>query len=193
MSPKDTMASGLLSDEDVQGLEALLRNHVRDVPDFPKEGILFRDITPVLGSAVALRAAMTLHLHYIEDIAGSVDIVVGIESRGFLFGCLVAERIGAGFVPIRKPGKLPASTTSATYELEYGTDSLEIHTDAIAEAQSVLVIDDLLATGGTACAACDLVERLGGRVAAVLFLIELTALGGRKKLSGRRVETILRY
>jgi len=182
-----------LSAEDVQRLESLLRRHVRDVPDFPKEGILFRDITPVLGSPEALRAATILHLHCIEDLVHGIDVVVGIESRGFLFGSLVAERIGAGFVPIRKPGKLPAATASATYDLEYGTDSLEIHEDAIANGQRVLVIDDLLATGGTAAAACDLVERIGGQVAAVLFLIELTALEGRKKLSSRRVETILRY
>jgi adenine phosphoribosyltransferase len=171
----------------------IVRARVRDVPDFPKPGILFRDITPVLADGEALAAALSLHADAVADLAESVDKVVGIESRGFLFGMALAVRIGAGFVVIRKPGKLPADTVETTYDLEYGTDRLQIHADALRPRDRVLVVDDLLATGGTASAAFTLVEQLGATVAAALFLIELEALGGRQRLNGARVEAILRY
>ena len=168
-----------------------LKTHIRHVPDFPKPGILFYDITTLLKRPDGLRAAVDL---LAEPFKGEdVDLVVGIESRGFIFGGAVADRLGAGFIPVRKPNKLPAKTERATYELEYGTDSLEIHRDAIAPGQRVLIVDDLLATGGTARAVVDLVKRLGGSVHAVAFLIELAALGGRAKLEGERLVTVLTY
>lgn len=166
---------------------------IRSVPDFPSPGILFRDITPVLHDAAALDAAVRLHIDKIADLAGQVDRVCGIESRGFLFGMAVAHALGAGFVPVRKPGKLPAATVHETYALEYGQDRLHMHLDAVAPGDRVLVVDDLLATGGTAGAAARLVEGLGGRVVACLFLIELAALEGRARLGGRRVESIIVY
>ncbi len=166
---------------------------VRSIPDFPKPGILFRDITPVLVQPDGLSAALDLHLHHIGDLAGQIDKIVGIESRGFLFGIALAERLRAGFVLVRKPGKLPGKTIEVTYALEYGTDSLQIHADAIDPGDRVIVVDDLLATGGTAQAACELVRRLGGEVLSTLFLIELTTLEGRARLAPTRVETILSY
>jgi adenine phosphoribosyltransferase len=165
---------------------------VRSVPDFPQPGILFRDITPVLHDAAALDAAVQLHLERIADL-GAIDRVCGIESRGFLFGMALAHAIGAGFVPVRKPGKLPAATIEQTYALEYGHDRLQLHVDAVAAGDRVLVVDDLLATGGTAGAAARLVERLGGRVVACLFRIKLAALGGRARLASHRVESVLVY
>jgi adenine phosphoribosyltransferase len=170
-----------------------LAAHVRAVPDFPREGILFRDITPILADREALALALQLHLEAVSDLEGGIDKVVAVESRGFLFGMALAERLGAGFVPVRKPGKLPAATIQENYTLEYGMDSLQIHADAIGQGDRVLVVDDLLATGGTAGAACRLAERLGGRVLGCLFLIELRGLGGRARLSGRRVEALLAY
>ena len=171
---------------------ALVRSRVRAVPDFPKPGILFRDITPVLADPTAMRAALKLQLRAIADLTG-IDRVVGIESRGFLFGMAIAERIGAGFVPVRKPGKLPAATIEARYELEYGSDALHIHADAIEAGQRVVVVDDLLATGGTAHTAIELVHRLGGYVVAAVFLIELETLAGRQRLLPTRVDSILKY
>ena len=173
--------------------EALVAARVRAVPDFPRQGVLFRDITPVLADPAALRAALDLQLDRVRDLWGRVDRVCGIESRGFLFGMAVAERLGVGFVPVRKPGKLPARTIEQAYALEYGVDRLAIHTDAIRPGDRVLVVDDLLATGGTARAAASLVERLSGRVMACLFLIELPDLGGRARLGLRRVESVLSY
>lgn len=176
--------------------DAALRSvgaHVRSVPDFPIPGILFRDITPVLADPATLDDAVALHLEHIADLAGSIDRVCGIESRGFLFGMAVAHALGAGFAPIRKPGKLPAATIEQTYDLEYGQDRLQIHTDALAVGDRVLIVDDLLATGGTSLAASQLVERLGGEVLACLFLIELAELGGRARLGARRVDSILVY
>ena len=168
-----------------------LKQHIRHVPEFPKPGILFYDITTLLKRPEGLRAALDL---LTEPFAGEdVDLVVGVESRGFIFAGAVADRLGAGFVPVRKPGKLPAETERAVYELEYGTDSLEIHRDAIEPGQRVLIVDDLLATGGTARAVVDLVKRLGGTVHGVAFLIELAALGGRAKLEGERLVTVLTY
>jgi adenine phosphoribosyltransferase len=169
--------------------ELELRRFVRDVPDFPKPGILFRDITPLLLSPVALRTA----LEQMEALAviRRPDVVVGIESRGFLFGVPLAERLGIGFVPIRKPGKLPAETYQERYTLEYGDDAVEVHADAIAAGQRVLVVDDLLATGGTAAASTRLIERMGGEVVGLLFLIELAFLHGRELLPERPVDTLI--
>ncbi|HUU23574.1 MAG TPA: adenine phosphoribosyltransferase [Phycisphaerae bacterium] len=166
-----------------------LESFIRDVPDFPKPGIVFKDITPLLADPAALKAACD---RLAEPFAGTgVRKVVGIESRGFLFGVPVAERLGAGFVPVRKPGKLPAATVSQSYELEYGTDTIEIHADAIAPGEKVLMIDDLLATGGTMAAACELVEKLGGEIVGVALVIELCFLPGRAKLPGRDVHTLI--
>lgn len=178
---------------DADRLRALVRARIRDVPDFPKPGILFRDISPVLADAQTLAAALELHVDRIADLVGHVDKVVGIESRGFLFGMALAHRIGAGFVLVRKPGKLPLATVEATYALEYGEDRLQIHADAIAPGERIVLVDDLLATGGTAAAARDLIGRLNGEVVAALFLVELTALEGRARLPGLRVEAVLDF
>lgn len=168
-----------------------LKSRIRSIPDFPKAGILFYDITTLLQDPVGFRAAVdSLAVPFGQQ---HIDLVVGIESRGFIFGSAVADRIGAGFSPVRKPGKLPSRTMRATYDLEYGTDALEIHDDAVKEGQNVLIVDDLLATGGTAKATCDLVRRLGGRVHALAFLIELVALNGRRKLPGEQVHAVLQY
>jgi len=169
----------------------LLKAKIRHVHDFPKAGILFYDITTLLQDPAGLHAAID---GLSEPFKGQgIDIVVGVESRGFIFGAAVADRIGAGFSPVRKKGKLPRKTVSATYELEYGTDALEMHDDGVSDGQKVLVLDDLLATGGTARATCDLVRRSGGLVHACAFLIELAALKGRQKLTGERVFSVLQY
>lgn len=178
---------------DQQAALERVRGKVRSVPDFPKPGILFRDITPVLAHPPTLVDALRLHRNHITDLEGSIDKIVGIESRGFLFGMALAAELHVGFVPVRKPGKLPAATTEVRYALEYGEDALQIHTDAIDAGDRVLVVDDLLATGGTAQAARQLVTGLGGIVLAALFLIELEFLQGRDKLDGLRVETLLTY
>jgi adenine phosphoribosyltransferase len=168
-----------------------LKSKIRHVPDFPKAGILFYDITTLLQDPAGFQMAIdSLALPYQDQ---GIDIVVGIESRGFIFGAAVADRIGAGFTPVRKPGKLPSKTVRASYDLEYGTDSLEIHDDAVREGQRVLIVDDLLATGGTARATSDLVKKLGGNVHALAFLIELVALNGRSKLTGENVHSVLQY
>ena len=168
-----------------------LKTKIRHVPDFPKAGILFYDITTLLQDPAGFRAAVDSLSTPFKD--QSIDIVVGIESRGFIFGAVVADRIGAGFVPVRKPGKLPSTCVTATYDLEYGTDSLEIHDDAVTQGQRVLIVDDLLATGGTARATRDLVKGLGGQVHALAFLIELVALNGRAKLPGEQIHAVLQY
>jgi adenine phosphoribosyltransferase len=168
-----------------------LRAYIRDVPDFPKPGIIFRDITPLLQSATALGA--TLDALEARAAARQPDVIVGIESRGFLFGVPLAARLGLGFVPIRKPGKLPAETYRETYTLEYGEDAVEIHADAVEEGQRVLIVDDLLATGGTAAASTRLVERLGATVVGLLFLIELGFLEGRQRLPDRPVDTLVTF
>jgi adenine phosphoribosyltransferase len=168
-----------------------LKSQIRHVPDFPKAGILFYDITTLLRDAAGFRLAVDAMAAPFD--AQGIDVVVGIESRGFIFGAAVADRIGAGFAPVRKPGKLPSTTVRASYALEYGTDALEIHDDAIERGQRVLIVDDLLATGGTARATVELVGRLGGRVHALAFLIELIALNGREKLAGEQVHTVLQY
>jgi len=166
-----------------------LKTHIRHVPDFPKPGILFYDVTTLLKDAQGFKLAID---SMSEPYQGKgISLVVGIESRGFILGSAVADRIGAGFVPVRKLGKLPAETIRASYALEYGSDSLEMHRDAIEPGQKVLIVDDLLATGGTARATTDLVRQLGGDVFGVSFLIELTDLGGRAKLGGENVRAVL--
>jgi adenine phosphoribosyltransferase len=168
-----------------------LRSRIRNVPDFPKAGILFYDITTLLRHPEGFKTAIE---NLSAPFAGAgIDIVVGIESRGFILGGAVADRLGAGFCPIRKPGKLPAKTLRESFSLEYGTDSIEIHTDAIQPGQRVLVVDDVLATGGTARAAASLVKRLGGTLHGLAFLIELDFLNGREKLAGEQVTSILHY
>jgi len=164
---------------------------IRDVPDFPKAGILFRDITPLLAHPAALSLAVEYLTQPFRD--KHIDIVVGAESRGFIFGTAVARNLSAGFVPIRKPGKLPAGKHAVTYQLEYGTDSLEIHVDAVRPGQRVLMVDDLLATGGTMRACCDLVELIGGQIVSIAVLIELVGLNGRRLLEKWPIHAILRY
>ncbi len=168
-----------------------LKNLIREVPDFPKPGILFKDITTLLCDPGGLRRAIACLAEPFGE--AGIDKVVGIESRGFIFGAAVAERLGAGFVPARKPGKLPAGTVRVEYELEYGTDTLEMHEDAIDSGQRVLIVDDLLATGGTARAATDLVTGRGAEVHALAFLVELDALRGRERLAGHEVFAALHY
>lgn len=168
-----------------------LKRLIREVPDFPKPGILFYDITTLLKDPVGLhRAVDALANHY---VGMNVDTVVGIEARGFIFAPMVAYRLNAGFVPVRKPHKLPAEVAKAEYQLEYGNSELEIHRDAVGEGHNVLVIDDLLATGGTAQAVASLVERLHAHVAGMGFLIELQSLNGRAKLGGHEIHTVLKY
>ena len=168
-----------------------LKSRIRHVPDFPKPGILFYDVTTLLRDPQGFKLAIdSLTAPFYGK---SIELVVGIESRGFILGSAVADRIGAGFVPVRKLGKLPSRTIRASYALEYGTDSLEMHADGIERGQRVLIVDDLLATGGTARATVDLVKELGGRVEGVAFLIELLALGGRKQLAGENVLAVLQY
>ncbi len=164
---------------------------IRHVPDFPKKGILFYDITTLLKEKGALKEVMARLVDLYRDQA--VDLVVGVESRGFIFAPTVACLLGAGFVPVRKPGKLPAETITETYDLEYGQDSLEVHRDAIREGQRVLLVDDLLATGGTAAATVRLVRRLGGQVMSAVFLVELEFLNGRSRLPDVEVVSLLQY
>ena len=168
-----------------------LKSTIRDIPDFPQPGILFKDITPVLADPKLLRATIN---RFAEEYTGRhIDAVVGMESRGFIFGAPLAMELGAAFVPARKPGKLPWGTESRSYELEYGTDELEVHTDAIAPGERVLVVDDVIATGGTAAAAVQLVESLGGVVAGVGFVIELAFLGGAARLGDHEHVALLTY
>lgn len=169
----------------------LVRSRIRDVPDFPKPGILFRDITPLLGDTVAFRTSIDLLAEQVRPLAP--EVVVGIESRGFLFGAPLAYALGIGFVPVRKPGKLPHVTEREEYELEYGTDAVEMHGDAISRGTRVVVVDDLIATGGTARATCKLVARLGGELVGAAFLIELAFLDGGAKLAPIPTVSILRY
>jgi adenine phosphoribosyltransferase len=171
--------------------ESLLRARIRDVPNFPTEGILFKDITPLLADVEAFRASIELMAESLDGEA--VDAVVGIESRGFMFGAALADKLGVGFVPVRKPGKLPAPTYRVEYDLEYGRDAVEMHQDALKPGDRVLVVDDLIATGGTALATQGLVQRCGAEVAAFVFLIHLLELDGAAKLAPSRVITILDY
>jgi adenine phosphoribosyltransferase len=168
-----------------------LQDKIRDIPDFPKKGILFRDITPLLADPAAFWQAIETMANKFGD--EQVDVVVGIESRGFIFGAPLAYRLDAGFVPVRKLGKLPFETVKAEYDLEYGTNCVEIHKDAIVPGQKVLIVDDLLATGGTARATADLVRMLGGEIVSIAFLCELTELNGREKLDDCPVTTLIKY
>jgi len=168
-----------------------LKKLIREVPDFPKPGILFYDITTLLGEPAGFRAALdALALPYRDQ---GISVVVGIESRGFILGGALADRLGAGFCPVRKPGKLPARTISESFQLEYGTDRLEMHEDGIKPGQRVLIVDDVLATGGTEAATARLVRRLGGELHGLAFLIELLTLDGRSRLAGERVNSVLKY
>ena len=164
---------------------------IRNVPDFPKKGIDFKDITTLVGDGPALQETIKRMQELFAN--EKIDAVIGIESRGFIFAAILAYEWGVGFVPVRKPGKLPAKTISESYELEYGKDSLEIHVDALNKGQNVLIVDDLLATGGTIVATTRLVERLGARVIGCCFLVELDFLGARKKISGYRIESLVHY
>ena len=168
-----------------------LRDKVRDVPDFPKPGIVFKDLMPLIADPAAFRQSIDQLAEWAAP--RQPDVILGAEARGFIFGGALAYVVGCGFVPARKPGKLPWKTVEATYELEYGTDTLEVHADAIAQGDRVIVLDDVLATGGTAKAKIDLVEQLGGEVVGALFVIELTFLGGRDKLSGYDVHALIAY
>ena len=168
-----------------------LRAKIREVPDFPKPGILFYDITTLLREADAFREVIDRMAAAVKD--ERIDLVVGMESRGFIFAAPLADRLGAGFVPVRKLGKLPAETIEVEYDLEYGTATLEIHRDAISPGQRVLVVDDLLATGGTVLGTIELVQRLGGEIAGLSFMVELTGLDGRAKLGDFKIHTLLAY
>lgn len=168
-----------------------LKKYVRDIQGFPKEGILFKDITPLLIDPKARKECLEILLTTLKD--KKIDKVIGVESRGFFFGMLLADALNAGFVPVRKPNKLPYETISASYDLEYGTDNLEIHTDAIQKGERILIHDDVLATGGTAEAVCELVEKLGGEIVQLNFVMELTFLNGRDKIKGYDVFAAMEY
>ena len=168
-----------------------LQSYIRNVPDFPKKGIVFRDITTLVKDKKAFQKS--IDLFYQRYKSERIDKVISIEARGFIFGSALAYRLGAGFVPVRKPKKLPAATLREEYQLEYGTDALEIHTDAITKGERVLILDDLLATGGTISAACNLVKKLGGEIVGLAFLVELSFLEGREKLHGYDIFSIVSY
>jgi adenine phosphoribosyltransferase len=168
-----------------------LKDYIRDIPDWPKKGILFRDITPLLAEPKAFRTAVEMMAA--NYIGKGVQYVAAVEARGFIFGSAVADKLNAGFVPVRKKGKLPYKTESMTYELEYGTNTIEVHKDAIPAGAKVLMVDDLLATGGTIEAACKLIEKIGGKIAGIVFLIELTDLHGIEKLTGYKAKSLIRY
>ena len=167
------------------------KNYIRDIQGFPKEGVVFKDITPLLNDPKARKECLEILVSTVKD--KRIDKVIGAESRGFFFGMLLAEELNAGFIPVRKPRKLPFDTISASYDLEYGTDSLEIHIDAIQKGDRVLIHDDVLATGGTAKAMCELVERLGGVIVQCNFLMELTFLNGREKIAGNEIFAAITY
>lgn len=169
----------------------MIKNYIRNIPDFPEKGIIFRDITTVLGSAEGFKLAIDEYKKILDGM--EFDVIAGLESRGFMFGTPLSYEYSKPFIPIRKKGKLPCETICEEYELEYGTAEIEIHTDAIKKGQKVVIIDDLIATGGTVEAAIKLVERLGGEVVACVFLVELVDLKGREKLAGYRVESITSF
>jgi len=168
-----------------------LEKYVRNIPDFPKPGILFRDVTTLIQDGVAFKACVDT---LVQKYKGKkIDKVVAVEARGFIFGAAIAHRLGVGFVPVRKKGKLPFKTNAVTYNLEYGTDTLEIHKDAINPGEKVLIVDDLLATGGTVKAVTELVEGLNGKIIGIAFVIELMDLGGRKKLKGYDIHSLIKF
>lgn len=168
-----------------------LKKYIRDIQDFPKPGIGFKDITPLLLNPIARKETLHLLISNLKD--KQIDKVIGVESRGFFFGILLAEELNAGFIPVRKPKKLPFDTISASYDLEYGTDTLEIHIDAIQKGDKVVIHDDVLATGGTAKAVCELVERLGGEIVQCNFLMELSFLNGREKIAEYQIFSAITY
>jgi len=168
-----------------------LEQYIRSIPDWPKKGILFRDITPLLADPKAFAASVEALCDGFTEMG--VEYVAAVEARGFIFGAAVAKKLGVGFVPIRKKGKLPFKTESISYDLEYGTDTLEVHSDAVKAGANVLMVDDLLATGGTMAAACKLIENIGGRIVGISFLIELGELAGRKKLADYKISTVMSY
>jgi len=168
-----------------------LERYIRGVPDWPKKGILFRDITPLLADPKAFVVAVDALCAGFTEVG--IEYVAAVEARGFIFGAAVAKKLGAGFVPIRKKSKLPFKTESITYDLEYGTDTLEVHNDAVRKGAKVLMVDDLLATGGTMAAACKLIEKIGGQIVGISFLIELRELAGLGKLSGYKIKTVISY
>ena len=172
-------------------MSADLKKYIRSIQDFPIKGIMFRDITTLLKEPEAIKATLSQLMLNIQG--KKIDKVVGIESRGFIFGALLAKELRAGFIPVRKPGKLPSETVTQTYKLEYGTDSIQIHKDAISKGDKVLLHDDLLATGGTAEASCKLIEKLGGEIVQISFIIELTFLKGREKLKPYDVRSLVTY
>ena len=172
-------------------MPADLKKYIRSIRDFPIKGIMFRDITTLLKDPIAIKETLSQLLNFTRD--EKINKVIGIESRGFIFGAMLANELKAGFIPIRKPGKLPAEKESQTYQLEYGLDKIEIHKDAILKGDNVLIHDDLLATGGTAEAACKLVEKLGGKVVQVSFIVELSFLNGREKLRNYKVNSLITY
>ena len=175
----------------LQTMPTRLEKLIRDVPDFPKRGIVFKDITPLLADAAGLALAVELMANPFRK--EHIDLVVGAESRGFIFGTAIAQSLNAGFIPVRKPGKLPSGKSGKTYQLEYGEDTLEMHSDAIAGHHRVLMVDDLLATGGTMKACCDLVAELGGKIVGISVLIELAFLNGRARVRPHEVQSVLRY
>ncbi len=169
----------------------VLKKHIRNIPDFPKQGILFRDITTLLKDKAAFKKSIDGLAKIVKG--KKIDYVVAVESRGFIFGAALAYKLGAGFIPVRKKGKLPAETISATYALEYGTDSLEMHKDALKANSKILIVDDLLATGGTVAAVCQMTEQVKAKIAGIVFLIELCDLKGRDKLKGYPVYSLIQY
>jgi adenine phosphoribosyltransferase len=175
----------------VEKNELNLTAYIRSIPDWPKKGILFRDITPLLADGRAFAATLRKIADRYKD--SKIDYVAAVEARGFILGAAVAEKLGAGFVPIRKKGKLPYKTESITYDLEYGTDTLAVHSDAVKKGSRVLMVDDLLATGGTMAAACKLIEKIGGKIEGIAFLIELQELDGRKKIQGYNISVEMKF
>ena len=195
--PKYEKLYGGLTGEAVEKFDeeqiSVIKKYIEDIKDFPEEGIIFRDVTPLLKDKEAYKESIDTFAKWIDGLGVQVDVVAGPEARGFLFGCPVAYKVNAGFVPVRKPGKLPRETVSASYDLEYGKNEVHIHADSIKPGENVVIIDDLLATGGTVEATIQLVEQLGGKVVGIAFLIELEALKGREKLKDYNVYSVLTY